>query len=152
MSVHDHQLNNIAGGALPSHTHGMASSFEFSTHATIVFSFFQTHTLFQFLFAMFLLFWSGVLREHLSSYRRKVLLTADRSDVNHFRTTVALLLVVVYAYDMVLMLAIMTYNIGIFVAIVSGVGVGYYWNFDVAARAGYEKVMEQEDEKVSSCC
>jgi|TARA_B110000090_G_C13315311_1_gene421295 copper transporter 1 len=132
----------------------MASSFEFNTHATIVFPFFQTHSLFQYLFALLFLFGCGMGREYLTSYRRKILFTSDRSNLNAFRTTAAMLLVLVYSVDMCLMLAIMTYNIGIFMAIVSGVGVGHYYHFDHSLQAGYQKVAADQDEdmKVSTCC
>ena len=134
-------------------THGMASSFEFNTHATILFPFFQTRSLFQFLFALLFLFGCGMGREYLTSYRRKILFTSDRSNLNAFRSTAAILLVLVYSVDMCLMLAIMTFNIGIFMAIVSGVGVGHYYHFDHSLQAGYQKVADQEEDmKVSTCC
>ena len=64
-----------------------------------------------------------------------------------------MLLVLVYSVDMCLMLAIMTFNIGIFMAFVSGVGVGHYYHFDHSLQAGYQKVADQEEDmKVSTCC
>jgi hypothetical protein len=151
---HNHVNNIISHNTGPSHdSMGMATSFEFNTHATIVFSVFQTHSLIQFLFASVILFCCGFGREYLSSYRKIILNTADRSNVGEFKRTSAILFVIVYSVDMCLMLAIMTYNIGIFFAILCGVGCGHYHFTDINPQAVYQKVTNQEEDlKVSSCC
>ena len=146
---HDHNVNADTS----QHDHGMATSFEFSSHATIVFSFMKAHDAFELLLLLCVLFLCGVMRESLATYRRKTLRTGDRTNSMGFKQKGVALFVTVYVVDMLLMLAMMTFNIGVFLAIVSGVGFGHYWYWDVN-QVDYQRVSQQEDfeDKVSSCC
>ena len=115
----------------------------------------KAHDAFELLLLLCVLFLCGVMRESLATYRRKTLRTGDRTNSMGFKQKGIALFVTVYVVDMLLMLAMMTFNIGVFLAIVSGVGFGHYWYWDVIqVKVDYQRVNQQEDfeDKVSSCC
>ena len=108
---HDHNTMNTDPNR---DTHGMAVSFEFNSHTTVVFSFLQSHDTFELLLLMCFLFLCGVGRESLSSYRKKTLRSSDCTDSESFKQKATALFLAVYVVDMLLMLAMMTFNIGVF--------------------------------------
>ena len=152
MSLHSDHIHNVATTTTTdaAHNHGMATSFEFNVHSTLLFSFFQTHNIFQFSLLLVILFACGIGREWFSSYRRTCLRTGGRTNVYGFKKHATLLYISVYIIDMILMLAIMSFNIAIFAVLIAGVGVGHYWYWDASV---YQKLDQNvEDDKVTSCC
>ena len=127
--------------------HSMAATFEMNAHVRLLIDGIESHTALQYAFVLCLLFMGGIFREFLSYSRRKKLLGAmDRGVI---RKEAALRYTALYAYDMCLMLLIMSFNIGVFAAIVTGVGFGHYLFWDnkrVSSRA------EEEEVEKLPCC
>lgn len=127
--------------------HSMATTFEMNAHVRLLFDGIESQTAMQYAFVLSLLFLAGMLREFLSSWRRKKLLRAN--DRALIRKDAALQYAFLYAYDMCLMLLIMSFNAGVFVAIVSGVGYGHYFFWDTMPLS--PRAEEEEVEKLPCC-
>ena len=99
-----------------------------------------------------LLFVAGMLRELVAARRRGWLLSGagDRTSVQ-VKKEAAMRYSCLYAYDMILMLFIMSFNIGVFVAIVSGVGVGHYMFWNPTPVSATSALTRDDVEKLPCC-
>ena len=163
MHYHGGQAKAHAGTADPGNggghgggSHGnMATVFEWNSRVRLLFDGLESRTGAQFATVLVFLFAAGVVREMLAAGRRHTILGNGGGErgaaaAEQMRKQAALQYMGLYAYDMCLMLLIMSFNVGVFGAIVFGVGVGHYIFFDTS-RLPAARHAELDTEKLPCC-
>ena len=131
--------------------HGMATAFEWNARVKLLLPGIESETAIQYAAVLLLLFAAGVAREFIAARRRGHLVSeAGNRSAAQTRKEAALQYTGLYAYDMCLMLIIMSFNVGVFIAIVGGVGVGHYFFWD-PARLSTGMHAEKVAEKLPCC-
>lgn len=131
--------------------HNMATAFEWNARVKLLAPGLESQTVMQYAAVLLVLFVAGAAREFFAARRRRRLLSGagDRS-VARVRKEAALQYMGLYAYDMCLMLLIMSFNVGVFAAIVGGVGTGHYFFWDPAPLSAGTRA--EEDAEKLPCC
>eukprot|EP01112_Ceratiomyxa_fruticulosa_P015103 TRINITY_DN4404_c0_g1_i2.p1 TRINITY_DN4404_c0_g1~~TRINITY_DN4404_c0_g1_i2.p1 ORF type:complete len:146 (-),score=10.25 TRINITY_DN4404_c0_g1_i2:141-578(-) len=114
----------------PSNTHTMSSHslmyFHFGYQETILFEFWRTTTPLSYLFSCSLIFCMAVFYEWLLTYRYTIVYKQKNRDLVDFRYQKVFLYVSLMILSYLLMLTVMTYNLGLSMCVFSGLTLGYF--------------------------
>jgi copper transporter 1 len=117
MDGHDHSQMEHGGGSMSS----MAMTFHRSVHAVVLFDWLETTDHLSFLVVCALVFAMGVARQRLA-----VELTLSGASRGHSRDMRSVIYGTNMLLNYLLMLVAMTYNVGLFIAVILGLTYGYH--------------------------